>query len=106
MSGELATSMPHSHTEKVRILSIAKALRQMGYSVLLTRDYCEYRRNPKICDPDLQAYAVELYNRVPDQIKVIAGFENHECTEDTRTCVKSEANPTGIPRWKREQIQH
>ncbi|WWC88273.1 uncharacterized protein L201_003180 [Kwoniella dendrophila CBS 6074] len=74
--------------EGVWAMSMFKAMRQLGYTVLIGMNEWDE--------------TLEYYRMFPDQVKVIiksAWIDN--CIKNPE-CIKSDLNPTGIPRWKRD----
>ncbi|WVW85125.1 hypothetical protein I302_107162 [Kwoniella bestiolae CBS 10118] len=78
--------------EGVWAMSMFRGMRELGYTVLLGMN---------VWDETLR-----YYRMFPDQVKVIikSAWINN-CIEDP-ACIKSEVNPTGIPRWKSEFSMH
>ncbi|RSH92220.1 hypothetical protein EHS25_008635 [Saitozyma podzolica] len=72
--------------EGVWAVSVAKALHQLGYSLL-------------ICETEWEE-ALKWHRRVPE-IKVMVMQDMDECLYRSEgKCLKSESNPDGLPRWK------
>ncbi|WVQ65497.1 uncharacterized protein L199_003673 [Kwoniella botswanensis] len=78
--------------EGVWAISMFRAMRELGYTVLLgMNDWDETLR---------------YYRMFPDQVKVIIKSAwIDDCIKDPK-CIRSEVNPTGIPRWKSEFSMH
>ncbi|WRT66441.1 uncharacterized protein IL334_003398 [Kwoniella shivajii] len=74
--------------EGVWALSMFRAMRELGYTVILGMD--DWKET------------LTYYRMFPDQVKVIIQSDwVNDCMRDP-LCIKSESNPTGIARWKSE----
>ncbi|KAK4688192.1 hypothetical protein P7C73_g1919, partial [Tremellales sp. Uapishka_1] len=74
--------------EGVWALSVYKAMRQLGYTVLLGMNQWDE--------------TIAQYRMFPDLVKIVIKSDSIDNCINDQKCIKSDENPTGIPRWKSE----